>query len=84
MVANAVLDKQKSRGKNEKETELLLRIYLLLYIFFTSKPVTRTTRQVHPTSEAYSNNRVLLLMALPCDRLFLGNLMFTANISPRT
>ena len=69
MVANAVLDKQKSRGKKGKR-ELLLHIYLLLSIFFTSKPVTRTTKQVHPTSVAYLNNRVLLLMALPCDRLF--------------
>ena len=64
-----MFDKQKSRGKEGKR-ELLLHIYLLLYLFFTSKPVTRTTKQVHPTSVVYLNNRVLLLMALPCDRLF--------------
>ena len=70
MVANAVLDKQKSRRKKGKR-ELLLHIYLLLYIYiFRSKPVTPTTKQVHPTSVAYLNNRVLLLMALLCDRLF--------------
>ena len=44
-----VLDKQKSRGKKGKR-ELLLQMYLLFYIFFTSKPVTRTTKQVLPMS----------------------------------
>ena len=63
-----VLHRKKEGEKGKRE--LLLHIYLLLYILFTSKPVTRTTKQVHPTSVAYLNNRVLLLMALPCDRLF--------------
>ena len=53
---------------------LLNNKYIYIYIFFifyffTSKPVTRTTKQVLPKLVAYLNNRVLLLMALPCDRL---------------
>ena len=44
-----VLDREKSRGKGKRE--LLLHVYLLLYIYiFTSKPVTRTTKQVLPMS----------------------------------
>ena len=46
------------KGKRELLLELLFYTYYYIY-FFTSKPVTRTTKQVHPTS-----------VALPCDRLF--------------
>ena len=43
-----VLDREKVGEKGKRE--LLLQMYLLLYIFFTSKPVTHTTKQVLPMS----------------------------------
>ena len=74
--------------KKEKESfyYIYTYYYISIYIFFTSKPVTRTTKQVLPKLVPYLNNLVLLLMALPYNRSpeEMEMLMFTTYISPRT
>ena len=59
----------KKVGEKRKKRAFItyILIFIYLYIFFTSKPVTRTAKQVLPKLVAYLNNRVLLLMALPCN-----------------
>jgi len=54
----------KKVGEKREEGAFITYILIIIYIFYVQ------TKQVHPTSVAYLNNRVLLLMALPCDRLF--------------
>ena len=44
-----VLDKEKSRGNRKKRAFYYVYTYYYIY-FFTSKPVTRTTKQVPPMS----------------------------------
>ena len=65
-----MLDRIKRRGKKEKESFYYIYDYYYISIyFFTSKPGTRSTKQVLPKLVAYLNNRVLLSKALSCNRL---------------